>query len=77
MQHVIEKQRELYVLFGIARSSDFKEALRQGKIKLAESWLQYIIDNKEKYTVQGGTWDGWILDRQRDIELAKSKQLSC
>jgi hypothetical protein len=56
----------------LRKTSDFQLALQQGKIELAEEWLNYIVENKESFPQYASTWDSWLSDRQKDIELYKS-----
>ncbi len=64
-----EAQQELIEKFGLRKTSDFQLALQQGKIELAEEWLNYIVENKESFPQYASTWDSWLKDRQKDIEL--------
>jgi hypothetical protein len=64
-------QQELIEKFGLRKTSDFQLALQQGKIELAEEWLNYIMENKEGFPQYEFTWDSWLSDRQKDIELYK------
>jgi hypothetical protein len=66
-----EAQQELIEKFGLRKTSDFQLALQQGKIELAEEWLNYIVENKESFPQYASTWDSWLSDRQKDIELYK------
>ncbi|MDD3285776.1 MAG: hypothetical protein PHG95_04075 [Patescibacteria group bacterium] len=67
-----EAQQELIEKFGLRKTSDFQLALQQGKIELAEEWLNYIVENKESFPQYASTWDSWLSDRQKDIELYKN-----
>ena len=67
-----EAQQELLEKFGLRKTSDFQLALQQGKIELAEEWLNYIVENKNQFPQYEATWDSWLGDRQKDIELYKS-----
>ena len=67
-----EAQQELIEKFGLRKTSDFQLALQQGKIELAGEWLNYIAENKESFPQYASTWDSWLGDRQKDIELYKS-----
>jgi DNA mismatch repair ATPase MutS len=67
-----EAQQELIEKFGLRKTSDFQLALQQGKIELAEEWLNYIVENKESFPQYASTWDSWLSDRQKDVELYKS-----
>lgn len=58
--------------FGLRKTSDFQLALQQGKIELAEEWLNYIIGHKESFPQYADTWGSWLNDRQQDIRLYKS-----
>jgi len=66
-----EAQQELIEKFGLRKTSDFQLALQQGKIELAEEWLDYIVENKESFPQYASTWDSWLNDRQKDVELYK------
>lgn len=66
-----EAQQELIEKFGLRKTSDFQSALQQGKIELAEDWLNYIVENKESFPQYQATWDSWLKDRQQEIELYK------
>ena len=57
--------------FGLRETSDFQSALQQGKIELAEEWLNYIVENKGNFPQYTATWDSWLYDRQKDIEVYK------
>jgi len=64
-----DAQRELMERFGLKKTSDFQLALQQGKIELAEKWLNHIIDNKADFPQYAETWDAWLSDRQKEIAL--------
>ncbi len=66
-----EAQQELIEKFGLRKTSDFQLALQQGKIELAEEWLSYIVENKENFPQYEATWDSWLSDRQKEIDLYK------
>ncbi len=66
-----EAQQELIEKFGLKKTSDFQLALQQGKIELAGEWLNYIVENKESFPQYEATWDSWLSDRQKEIELYK------
>jgi len=66
-----EAQQELMEKFGLRETSDFQSALQQGKIELAEEWLNYIVENKGNFPQYTATWDSWLYDRQKDIEVYK------
>jgi hypothetical protein len=66
-----EAQQELIEKFGLRKTSDFQLALQQGKIELAEEWLSYIVENKENFPQYEATWDSWLIDRQKEIDLYK------
>lgn len=66
-----EAQQELIEKFGLKKTSDFQLALQQGKIELAEAWLNHIVENKESFPQYMPTWDSWLSDRQKEIELYK------
>lgn len=63
-----EAQQELMEKFGLRETSDFQSALQQGKIELAEEWLNYIVENKESFPQYAATWSSWLDDRQKDKE---------
>ncbi|PKM87992.1 hypothetical protein CVU83_02310 [Candidatus Falkowbacteria bacterium HGW-Falkowbacteria-2] len=67
-----EAQQELIEKFGLRKTSDFLLALQQGKIELAEEWLNYIVENKDSFPQYESTWDSWLSDRQKDIEVYKN-----
>jgi len=67
----LKAQQELVEKFGLKKTSDFQLALQQGKIELAEKWLGYIIENKESFPQYESTWNFWLSDRQKEIELYK------
>lgn len=67
-----EAQQELIEKFGLGKTSDFQLALQEGKIELAEDWLNYIVENKESFPQYAPTWDSWLKDRQKDIEIYKN-----
>jgi hypothetical protein len=46
--------------------------LQQGKIELAEAWLDYIVGNKENFPQYKATWDSWLEDRRRELLDAKN-----
>jgi len=64
-----EAQNELIEKFGLRKTSDFQSALQQGKIELAQEWLNYIVENKESFPQYADTWDSWLKDRQNEIAL--------
>ncbi|MFZ5364405.1 MAG: hypothetical protein ACOZAG_02900 [Patescibacteria group bacterium] len=64
-----EAQQELREKFGMANTSEFRLALREGKINKAEEWLQYIVDHKEDFPQYHKTWDSWLADRKKEIEI--------
>ncbi|PIZ98448.1 MAG: hypothetical protein COX77_04445 [Candidatus Komeilibacteria bacterium CG_4_10_14_0_2_um_filter_37_10] len=64
-----EAQQELMEKFGLKQTWDFQLALQQGKIELAGQWLKHIVENKENFPQYEATWDSWLSDRQRDLEL--------
>ncbi len=64
-----EAQQELIEKFGLRKTLDFQLALQQGKVELAEEWLNYIVENKENFPQYTSTWDSWLSDRQKDIKL--------
>jgi len=63
-----DAQQELFEKFEMKKTSDFQSALQQGKIELAEEWLNYIIDNREGFSQYN---DSWFSDRQKDIDVYK------
>jgi len=67
-----DAQQELIEKFGLRKTSDFQLALQQGKIELAEEWLNYIVDNKDSFPQYEATWDNWLSDRQQEIKLYRS-----
>ena len=69
-----EAQKELFEKFSIKDTSDFRKALKDGRIKEAESWLQYIIQNRNSFPQYEANWDSWLRDRQNEIEAAKSEK---
>lgn len=66
-----EAQQELIEKFGLRKTADFQLALQEGKFDLAEEWLNYIMENKVDFPQYAATWDAWLDDRQKDIELYK------
>jgi len=66
-QELIEKFKN--EKFEMRKTSDFQLALQNGEIELAESWLNYIVENKENFPQYASTWDSWLSDRQKEIEL--------
>ncbi|MFA5130948.1 MAG: hypothetical protein WC467_00825 [Patescibacteria group bacterium] len=66
-----DAQQELIEKFGLRKTSDFQLALQQGKIELAEEWLNYIVENKMRFPQYLSTWDNWLNDRQRELAEAK------
>lgn len=64
-----EAQQELREKFGMANTSEFRLALREGKIDEAEQWLRYIEDRKEDFPQYHRTWDSWLADRRKEIEI--------
>lgn len=62
-------QQELIEKFGLRKTSDFQLALQQGKFELAESWLNYIVENREDFPQYESTWDAWLSDRRQEIIL--------
>jgi hypothetical protein len=67
-----DAQQELIGKFGLRKTSDFQLALQQGKIELAEEWLNYIVEKKESFPQYASTWDSWLSDRQKDIKLYRN-----
>ncbi|MBT4433129.1 hypothetical protein HOC90_02110 [Candidatus Falkowbacteria bacterium] len=66
-----EAQQELIEKFGLKKTSDFQLVLQRGEIGLAEEWLNYVAENKEDFPQYESTWDSWLSDRRKDIELFK------
>ena len=66
-----EAQQELVEKFGLRKTSNFQLALQQGKIELAEKWLNHIVENKLSFPQYLATWDNWLKDRQRELEVQK------
>lgn len=66
-----EAQAELIEKFNLRKTSDFQAAIKEGKIELAENWLNYIVKNKLSFPQYLSTWDNWLADRQREIDEAK------
>jgi hypothetical protein len=64
-----EAQQELGEKFGLRKTSDFQAALQRGEIELAQQWLDYIVEHREKFPQYADTWDSWLSDRQKDIEI--------
>jgi len=53
------------------KTSDFQSALKEGKIELAEEWLDYIVENKLSFPQYLSNWDNWLKDRQDELAEAK------
>lgn len=66
-----EAQKELVEKFGLRKTSDFRSALQQGQVELAEQWLNHIVENKLRFPQYLATWDSWLRDRQRELAEAK------
>jgi len=66
-----EAQQELVAKFGLKQTWDFQLALQQGKIELAEQWLNHIVAHKASFPQYETAWDSWLSDRQRDLALYK------
>ena len=66
-----EAQQELIEKFEMRKTSDFQLALQQGEIELAEEWLNFIVENKQSFPQYEATWDSWLSDRQKDIDVYK------
>lgn len=60
-------QQELQEKFGITDTAAFRKAIEQGDVETAKKWLQYIIDNKERFPQYQDTWDNWLKDRKQEI----------
>ena len=58
-------QQELSEQFGMRKTSDFRQALEEGKIKEAEEWLQHILNNRDQFPQYN---DSWFEDRQKELE---------
>ncbi len=71
-----EAQKKLIEKFGLRKTSDFQTALQQGKIELAQEWLNYIVENKESFPQYEATWHNWLGDRQQEMQLYKSLKAS-
>ncbi len=69
-----EAQNELFEKFGLRKTSDFQNALLEGKIRIAEAWLQYIVDNRIAFPQYKLTWSSWLRDREYEIAEAKKNQ---
>ncbi len=69
-----EAQAELIEKFGLRKTLDFQSALQQGQIELAASWLEYIINNQEKFPQYQATWDSWLSDRQQELKMYQKLQ---
>jgi hypothetical protein len=67
-----EAQAELIEKFNLRKTSDFQVALQKGEINLAQSWLNYIVENRESFPQYEPTWDNWLSDRQNEITLYES-----
>lgn len=70
-----EAQQELYEKFQLRDTSDFQLALIQGKFELAQQWLDYIVENKENFSQYLVSWDRWLSDRQKEIEIYRGFKL--
>jgi len=68
-----EAQAELERLFGMAKTSDFRDALKRGEAGKAKAWLQYIIDNRFSFPQYLANWDKWLADRQKEITETEIK----
>jgi len=66
-----QAQQELIEKFGMRKTSDFQSALQQGKIELAEQWLNYIVENKLSFPQYLSTWNNWLRDRQDELAEAR------
>lgn len=62
---------DLVEKFGMRDVAQFKIALQQGEIELAERWLNYVIENKERFPKYEANWDSWFSNRQRELIEAK------
>lgn len=69
-----EAQAELLERFGFKDTAGFQSSLRRGDFEVAESWLQYIVDNKDNFPQYHNTWDSWLADRQQGILAYKQLQ---
>lgn len=68
-----EAQQELVEKFGMRKTSDFREALKNDNIEFAEQWLDYVVNNKNSFPQYLSTWNNWLSDRKRELADAKSK----
>ena len=68
----LKGQKELFQLFGIKDTYDFKMALIQGKIEQAENWLKYIESNPYRYLHYFAIWDNWLKECKTRLNNAKS-----
>lgn len=64
-------QKALVEKFGMRKTSNFQDALKEGRIEDAEAWLQYIVGNKGDFPQYHDTWDSWLSDRERELAEAK------
>lgn len=67
-----EARDDLWERFGMAKTADFQAALIDGRIAEAEEWLDYIVKHKKDFPQYRQTWESWLVDRKREIEVAKS-----
>lgn len=70
INHKGQLQDRLEMLFGIRDEIGFRQLLRDGKFEAARNWLQYIIDNKDRFFYYHHDWDNWLADRQRELSQA-------
>jgi hypothetical protein len=68
-----EAQADLLRLFGMAKTSAFRDVLKKGEIEKAKAWLQYIIDNRFSFPQYLVNWDSWLADREREIAETENK----
>ena len=68
-----EAQDVLFEKFGMSKTANFQQALREKRFEDAEAWLNYIIQNKDDFPQYHATWDDWLEDRRQDIAEAKGK----
>lgn len=66
-----EAQEDLFERFKMSTTSDFQEALMEGRIEEAEEWLRHIVDNQDDFPQYQATWDSWLADRKTEIEMTK------
>ena len=62
-----QAQQELMEKFGMRDTADFRRTLEAGDVDKAREWLQYIIDNQDRFPQYQETWGNWLADRQQEI----------